>query len=374
MRAMTIAWTVLVLAGFSSAANAQLTWDETRVEAYPELGDTEVRETFTFTNTGDAPVTIEGIGSSCGCTVPEVHPRTYAPGESGSLDAVFTIGSRRGEYTSTVLVRTDVAENDVTVLRLVVHIPQVLHMEPEVLTWRIGADADPQTINIDINEDLTVHVTDVRSSNPAMPAELRVVEEGRRYAVDVTPESTEEAGHSILSIVTDFPEDEPATYRAFGRIIHIHTQTGQQAPQTDRQARAVTQQNGGEASAAAEGPSAPEAPVSTSRLTRRFDVEGTGYAISVSPRLLTWPAGSPSTPKQAEILIEGDAPLRLTGAEANTDGFLHIFEEVEPGRRYRITVSPRSTAERNTAVFELTSANEGAMPLPISLPVRAGAQ
>ncbi|MGB2136988.1 MAG: DUF1573 domain-containing protein, partial [Flavobacteriaceae bacterium] len=39
--------------------------------------------TFTFENTGDAPLEIQGVRSSCGCTIPKKPEAPIAPGEKG---------------------------------------------------------------------------------------------------------------------------------------------------------------------------------------------------------------------------------------------------------------------------------------------------
>ena len=60
--------------------------------------------TFTFTNTGDAPLIITDAKSSCGCTVPQYPKNTpIAPGETGELLVKFN-GSGKGQVTKTVTV------------------------------------------------------------------------------------------------------------------------------------------------------------------------------------------------------------------------------------------------------------------------------
>ena len=41
--------------------------------------------TFTFENTGDAPLEIQGVRSSCGCTIPKKPEAPIAPGEKGEI-------------------------------------------------------------------------------------------------------------------------------------------------------------------------------------------------------------------------------------------------------------------------------------------------
>ena len=44
---------------------------------------------FRFKNTGSKPLIISNVSASCGCTVPEVPKKPYAPGETGVIKASF---------------------------------------------------------------------------------------------------------------------------------------------------------------------------------------------------------------------------------------------------------------------------------------------
>jgi len=44
---------------------------------------------FKFTNKGKSVLNITGIKNTCGCTVPELEKKQYAPGESGTIKATY---------------------------------------------------------------------------------------------------------------------------------------------------------------------------------------------------------------------------------------------------------------------------------------------
>ena len=65
---------------------------------------TAVETTFNYKNTGDAPLVITDIKSSCGCTVPQDWSRQpLAPGESGKFSVKFN-GSGSNKITKTITV------------------------------------------------------------------------------------------------------------------------------------------------------------------------------------------------------------------------------------------------------------------------------
>jgi hypothetical protein len=70
---------------------------------------TKVETTFKYTNTGDAPLVITDIKSSCGCTVPQNWSREpLLPGEKGEFTVKFNgSGSNKVSKTITVTANTE---------------------------------------------------------------------------------------------------------------------------------------------------------------------------------------------------------------------------------------------------------------------------
>jgi hypothetical protein len=62
--------------------------------------DTGVRS-FEFTNTGDAPLIITNVLSTCGCTVPTKPTEPILPGKNGKIDVKYnmTVGPIRKTIT-----------------------------------------------------------------------------------------------------------------------------------------------------------------------------------------------------------------------------------------------------------------------------------
>ena len=74
--------------------------------------------TFTFTNTGDAPLIIHQAVASCGCTVPTYTKTPVAPGETGTIEVKYNgKGRALGHFKKTITVRTN-ATTEMTRLRI----------------------------------------------------------------------------------------------------------------------------------------------------------------------------------------------------------------------------------------------------------------
>ncbi|HEY8995265.1 MAG TPA: DUF1573 domain-containing protein, partial [Lacunisphaera sp.] len=72
---------------------------------------------------------------------------------------------------------------------------------------------------------------------------------------------------------------------------------------------------------------------------------------TLSPRSLEWPLHGPVDPKVVEITIAEGLDLTLGEVRPTSEAFTARLETLEAGRRYRLHLTPRSTAEAvNTAV------------------------
>lgn len=71
---------------------------------------------FTFTNTGNAPLLITKVKTSCGCTVPSYSKAPILPGEKGELKIKYDT-KRLGAFTKTVTVTSN-AEGGNKILKI----------------------------------------------------------------------------------------------------------------------------------------------------------------------------------------------------------------------------------------------------------------
>jgi hypothetical protein len=72
----------------------------------PEKGG-NITHRFEFTNMGDAPVTIQNVTASCGCTTPAWTKDPVAPGEKGFVDATYRPNGRPGSFNKSLTVKNN---------------------------------------------------------------------------------------------------------------------------------------------------------------------------------------------------------------------------------------------------------------------------
>ena len=73
--------------------------------------------TFIFENTGNAPLEIQGVRSSCGCTIPKKPEVPIAPGDKGEITVKYDT-NRVGVFRKTITVNTNVSSNAIIALKI----------------------------------------------------------------------------------------------------------------------------------------------------------------------------------------------------------------------------------------------------------------
>ena len=87
-------FTILFIGLISLSMNAQekmakIEFKDTTIDyGTVNKGDNGVR-TFEFTNTGDAPLIVSKVSSSCGCTVPKKPEAPIMPGQTGEIEVKY---------------------------------------------------------------------------------------------------------------------------------------------------------------------------------------------------------------------------------------------------------------------------------------------
>ena len=96
----------------------------------------EARCTFEIENKGNAPLVINNVTASCGCTTPEWTKAPIAPGRKGTIKVGFNPAGRPGPFDKTITVHSNATEANI-VLRIKGNVEQkVLTIEeqyPEVI-------------------------------------------------------------------------------------------------------------------------------------------------------------------------------------------------------------------------------------------------
>lgn len=201
----------------AASAQAKLEWETREVALTPALGAEQAEALFTFTNRGSSVVTLQSVTSSCGCTVPKMEKMTYAPGESGVVRALFTIGSRTGRQTSSVTVVSDDATEGRTLLSLVVNIPMAVDMQPRVVYWNVGEASDERILLVKAHPEAGIKAVGIKSEAEGFTVDLREGEAPLTWEVVIRPVDTSQRRRATYELLTDAPNGTHLSFFAFIR-------------------------------------------------------------------------------------------------------------------------------------------------------------
>ena len=100
---------VISIAAFAQAGKAEIKFDKTshNIGKFSEKQPVQ-KCTFTFTNTGTAPLVINQAIASCGCTVPAYTKTPILPGKKGEITVTYNgTGKFPGHFKKTITVRSN---------------------------------------------------------------------------------------------------------------------------------------------------------------------------------------------------------------------------------------------------------------------------
>jgi hypothetical protein len=215
-------YALLALLALPAALHAELTFSNPSQELTVGVDSRNVTVDFPFTNATDKPVEIKKYDAGCSCITVQIanSKLIYAPGESGTVRAVFDLGNFSGTVEKAVGLWLD---SNATLepsqrLDVRIHIPVLVEMEPKTLKWDIGAAATSQSITIKMNDDKPIKVVSVSVSHENFNHELKTIEEGKHYELVITPKATDQPGLAIVRVETDCEVSRHKIAQAFAVI------------------------------------------------------------------------------------------------------------------------------------------------------------
>lgn len=194
---------LIALLARSGAGASALDWPVTaqEIKADPKLPTVEA--VFAFRNSGARPAVIESATASCDCTQPVLVKTEYAPGETGELRVVFTLGARTGrqEKTVTVTLRDETAEP--TVLHLTVDIPESpVRLSAEALVWPLRSPPVEKSVEVILTDPEHAIVEGAQCAEPSFMVRVESATEPNLRKIVVKPVTTDQPLQTTVRLQT----------------------------------------------------------------------------------------------------------------------------------------------------------------------------
>jgi hypothetical protein len=209
----------LLLALFGSlataAAESALHWDRKTVETTLSPGEKTIRAEFGFENTSHAPVVIDSVKPSCGCTTAALDKKVYQPGEHGKITAILTPGSQKGLQVKGIRVAIR-GEKEPVILTIAARVGPAIQIDPPLVFWRTGDAPNAKVLRITVPPETGMRVTRVTSNDSRMEAALEPDKGGCRIVV--TPKNTARPVTAILTLQAVTRAGEAKAFQAYAQV------------------------------------------------------------------------------------------------------------------------------------------------------------
>ena len=96
-----------------TAKFAQIVFDHTSFDFKDMYQGERAEHVFKFTNTGNSPLILSNVLTTCGCTAPEWPKGPIPPGGEGEIKIVFDAAGKMGRQNKIITVRSNSRSGDV---------------------------------------------------------------------------------------------------------------------------------------------------------------------------------------------------------------------------------------------------------------------
>jgi hypothetical protein len=130
---------------------------------------TMVKHTFRLRNTGTAPLTINAVRTSCGCTAAQPTKTELLPGEDSAIAVSFDTKADHGPATRTITVLTNDPAHQQLQLTMRGDVKVQVEANPSLVTFeriKRGTEPSRQVTLIDEMPDRTFKVGAITNANP----------------------------------------------------------------------------------------------------------------------------------------------------------------------------------------------------------------
>lgn len=167
-----------LLLSVAAYAQPQIEFDKTKHDFGEIPEGPKASYTFEFTNTGDAPLTLQNVRASCGCTTPEWSREPIMPGEKGKITAVYNTKGRPGVFRKTITISSNAEE---PTMRLYINGNVIREAQEEEQNQNEGQGSiNPNVKMPKLKIDNRVHNFGKMEVNQALAQNFRITNEGEK--------------------------------------------------------------------------------------------------------------------------------------------------------------------------------------------------
>lgn len=190
----------------------------------------KVEKRFVVTNTGNAPLAIESIETTCGCTSATAEKSRLDPGEKTEIAVSYdTTDLSAGKKTQAVKIHTNVPKQAVVSIRLYANIVRDVVLEPESLVARLAPGQNPIGFSVlaknNSDKPVSIHVARTRGAVAKavfQPEQVQIdPKKEQRFSVQVflTDPAKGNFFRGAVFVATDHPTEKDIILPCLIRVV-----------------------------------------------------------------------------------------------------------------------------------------------------------
>lgn len=215
---------IVLLTAFAAHATPKIAADKQIFDFGSIPQGKKLTHAFIIRNAGDAPLTIEQVTTSCGCTAAASSQRTLPPGATSEIKATFDSTNFRGSVHKTVQVRSNDPKTPVYIFTLQGTVIEQIVVAPLQLnagTVKAGGRHE-LTITLENHGDKVLNINAVKSPSPQIQATIKKSRlkpgESTTIKVSISPRNEDRLVSGYLTISTDNPAKPEITVPVFASV------------------------------------------------------------------------------------------------------------------------------------------------------------
>jgi len=164
---------------------------------------------FKFKNVGDGELKITRVTTTCSCTVPELTKKEYAPGESGTVTAIYHAGSTAGPLHKTLYIISNDPEQASVPLVIKGTIRLKVSADPRNLQLSAAKpNAGAVPIRVRCSDETPFAITNITATNDAVTFDYDPAKKATEFVLEpkVDIAKIEQSLNGYVRIQTSHPE------------------------------------------------------------------------------------------------------------------------------------------------------------------------
>jgi len=164
---------------------------------------------FKFKNEGAGVLKISDVTKTCGCTVPTLEKKEYAPREEGAIDVIYNADRASGPKLRHLYVLSNDKDNPRVELTINASVAQKIVYNPEKLDYTIkGENAGVVVLTLHSVDDQNFAITAFNATGNAVSADFDPNQKAAKFVLKtkIDPQKTGVNSSGRVEITTSHPE------------------------------------------------------------------------------------------------------------------------------------------------------------------------